>query len=103
MLALVNDARGDAGIHPVELDPRLTARAERNSSGMARTHRLSHSGHLRAHMGECVGAGPSLRAIMRAFMRSPEHRRIILNRHYRSVGVGVAISRGTYWVTLTFD
>jgi uncharacterized protein YkwD len=42
------------------------------------------------HLGENVGAGPSIEAIEPAFMASPLHRANILNPDYDHVGTGVA-------------
>lgn len=100
VLQMVNAERGARGLHPFEMNRRLSHRAERNSCSMARHGRLSHSGHLRSGMAENVGVGTTLRSVVRAWMRSPEHRRNLLGP-YRQAGVGVDKAAGLFWVTLT--
>ena len=78
---------------------------------MARRHRLFHTSnmdrvlrhwHVRT-WGENVGETPTtLRALQRAFMRSPLHRSNLLNRRFRHVGIGVVRAGGKLWVTLDF-
>ena len=102
MLDMVNRVRLDHGAPALQWSRRLERRAERNSKGMARKGRLSHSGTLRDGMAEVVGCGSTLRAILRAFMKSSLHRGIILDPYYREAGVGVARGRGALWVTITF-
>ena len=50
------------------------------------------------HLGENVGAGPSIESIEPAFMASPLHRANILNRDYDHVGTGVATNATTGYV-----
>ncbi|HEX6714769.1 MAG TPA: CAP domain-containing protein, partial [Thermoleophilaceae bacterium] len=60
--------------------------------------RILHSGYLKRfgswHIGENLGwgwgRGATPRAMMRAWMRSPSHRRNILGRRFRDAGVAVA-------------
>lgn len=50
------------------------------------------------HLGENVGAGPSVESIEPAFMASPEHRANILNPVYDHVGTGVATNATSGYV-----
>lgn len=50
------------------------------------------------HLGENVGAGPSVESIEPAFMASPLHRANILNPDYDHVGTGVATNATTGYV-----
>jgi uncharacterized protein YkwD len=52
--------------------------------------------------GEIVGVGSGLRPLMRAFLHSKPHRRILLSRTYTRVGIGVVRSDGSVWLTAVF-
>jgi uncharacterized protein YkwD len=85
---------------------RLSAAAERRSLRMAKRGRLSH-GSLAwtsgCHCwGQNVGKGPTVRAVQRGFMRSPEHRAAVLDGCFRRAGYGVVKMRGLVWVTVNF-
>lgn len=99
LLEMVNAERESAGRHPLEANKRLSRRAERNSRTMARTREASHSGGLRSGMAENIGMGPTLRSIVRGWMRSGPHKRNMLGS-YRVAGVGVDKGGGLFWVTL---
>jgi uncharacterized protein YkwD len=53
-------------------------------------------------LGENVGYGPGVSSVYTAFMHSPPHKANILDRRYRSVGVGIVTSGGRTWVTVIF-
>ena len=112
MLDLTNRSRRAHGLHALHMDHPLARDAKRHSVRMARRGSLFHTGNL-AHMlghrnwsrwGENVGESPwdNLRALQRAFMRSPDHRYNILNPSYHRVGIGVERRDGRVWVTLDF-
>jgi uncharacterized protein YkwD len=50
------------------------------------------------HLGENVGAGPTVESIEPAFMASPDHRANILNPVYDHVGTGVATNATSGYV-----
>ena len=58
-----------------------------------------HAGYAGRTLGEDIGWGTyelaTPAAIVRAWMESPPHRSIILNRRFREIGVGVAIGTPT--------
>jgi uncharacterized protein YkwD len=110
-LCLLNAERQARGLAPLALSRPLSRAATGHSSDMVRRHYFSHtapggppfigrirrSGYLRsAHnwrVGENLawGAGGrgTPRQIVRAWMHSPPHRKGILTRSYRDVGLGV--------------
>ena len=102
MAVLVNADRAAAGRHPVEVNARLTRLATHHSRRMAERRALYHSARLRSGMSECVGTGPTLARIERAFMNSAPHRRAILDRRAHKIGVGVVKQGRRLWVTLLF-
>jgi uncharacterized protein YkwD len=110
-LCLVNAERRGRGLPTLRLNGRLTAAARAHSRDMVRRHYFEHtapggqtlvkrirqSGYLtsakRWLVGENIGWGAaskgSARAIVKAWMNSPSHRKAILTRSYRDAGIGV--------------
>lgn len=88
----------------------LSRKAERHSQEMARRGYIYHSSCLSCQFsgynwsvgGENVGVGASMKSLHRAFMDSAPHRRNILYRSYKHVGIGVVRSGGRMWVTVLF-
>lgn len=88
----------------------LSRKAERHSRSMARRGYIYHTSCLSCVFsryswsvgGENVGVGASMRSLHRAFMNSRPHRRNILYRGYRYVGIGAVKSGGRMWVTVLF-
>src|SRR4051812_44928425 len=109
---LVNATRAERGLPAVRSSARLNRAADLFSADMVARGYFDHvtpdgrsvadrvraTGYLgRSNdwtLGEDIGWGPvsaSTRAsIFRAFMNSPPHRRVILDRQFREIGVGVA-------------
>jgi uncharacterized protein YkwD len=109
---LLNVERAAHGLAPLALDRRLARAARAHASDMVRRRYFSHvspdgrrlvdrirrsgwmSGRPRWFVGEDLAWGigrPGTPAgIVRAWMHSPGHRRIILSRAYRHVGIGAA-------------
>jgi uncharacterized protein YkwD len=103
-LELVNATRERHGLRTLRPRVRLMRYAERHTRAMAREGLLFHSslsidGY--SALGECVGEGPTVYSVHRAFMASSVHRRIILGR-WRWIGIGVVIRNGTRYVTEVF-
>ena len=101
---LVNATRQHHDLKLVSTRSRLMRYAEHHARVMARKRRLFHSplsldGY--SALGEIVGEGDSVLSIHKAFLRSSEHRRIILGR-WKWIGVGVASRNGTRYVTAVF-
>lgn len=110
VLHKVNAARARHDLRPLRVRPCLVHEfAQPWARHLADTGQLVHqdlqpilkkcSGLTRA--GENIASGfTSAGAVMRAWMASPGHRRNILRRGYRVIGLGLAVSEdGTrYWV-----
>ena len=104
----INRVRRRHGLAAVERDARLARAASRHARAMVAGRFFSHTGpgastlhgRLRAAGYDGVAAGETLAwgegrlaapgAIVRSWMRSGPHRRVLLGR-YRHVGVGVAL------------
>jgi uncharacterized protein YkwD len=76
---------------------------------MAQAGALSHSSPLSAGvpagwhvLGENVAYNSSLGAALTALENSPGHRANLLKPEFTSIGIGVVISGGRYWVTQVF-
>lgn len=117
ILDLANQARTQAGLAPLKLDPDLTAAARQHSSLMASRNELSHefpgepamslrlAAVEKASMtaeGENVGYAPSVDDSQQAFMRSPHHRANLLDANFNVVGFGVVRSGRLVYVTQDF-
>jgi uncharacterized protein YkwD len=109
---LVNVERADHGLPALRSNARLNVAADRHSTDMVArqyfahvspegasvTDRVRQTGYLGGShdwaLGEDIGWGTGSAStpasIFRAFMNSPPHRRVILDRDFRQIGVGVA-------------
>ena len=112
LLRELNAARADHGLAPLRADARLIHAATRHSrdmvahqyfahesrSGARFSSRIAATGFMRRNgrwwVGENLawGRGPDAapEAIVRAWLQSPSHRRVVLSARYRRVGIGVA-------------
>lgn len=118
----INLVRERAGRRPVRLTWRLRRLARHHTLDMLRHDAFSHDGdgttfaqriHARVHyrkVGETLALSPgraNARAIVRAWLRSPEHRAVLLDPVYRRVGVAGATGRmghgRAYVVTADFS
>ncbi len=111
VLRLLNAARAHHGAPPLRADRRLARAAAAHSRDMVANRYFAHrsrtgerpsrriartgwmDGRRRWHVGENLAWGTLRKArpaaIVAAWLRSPPHRRIMLGRRYRVVGVGV--------------
>ncbi|WP_203337798.1 CAP domain-containing protein [Nocardioides limicola] len=118
VMRLTNLRRAAHGCPALRNRAELNLSARRHNLRMARAGTLSHqlpgeprlgvrvtqAGYLGwTRVGENVARGyPKPRAVVRAWMRSPGHRAIILDCSYRHIGVAVDVGNGTYWWTQNF-
>ena len=113
-LRLINRSRAAHHVPLLRPDPRLRTAAARHSRdmvihryfshrsrrGLRPSSRIARTGWMRGRRSWDVGedlawhiSGASARWVVRAWLRSPPHRRVPLDPAYRVVGIGVA--RGT--------
>lgn len=112
-LCLMNRARARRGLPPLRLNPKLSRAARRHSRDMVRYRYFAHDSRngrspfdrMRAThyvprnaswwLGENIGWGSGSlaapAALVRGWMHSPPHRANILSRHFRDVGIGIAV------------
>ena len=101
MLHKINEIRQRRDVHVVRVTKRMTRKATRHTRSMIRKNRLVHTQNLDGYMarrgyspwGENVGCAGTLNKLMRALMRSSSHRKTIVDRKYRKVGLGVVEAR----------
>jgi uncharacterized protein YkwD len=110
LMNLHNHERTIRGIRALTYSSSLSIAAYRHSQLMQSRGRIFHSstsqllnllGSMHA-IAENVGVGPTISGLHQAFMLSLLHRRNVLNRAYRYIGVGVVLARGSYWVSVLF-
>lgn len=105
---MINYERTSRGLRGLRLSSSLSRRAHRHSVQMAESGRLFHScltcrrGSGGGAIAENVGVGDTLKKVHRALMGSSSHRRNILSRDNKRVGVGVVRRGGRVWVTELF-
>jgi uncharacterized protein YkwD len=113
-LCLINKTRAEHGAPRLRLDRRLVQAAQGHSRDMVAHHYFSHTsrsglsssariastgwmrGRRRWKVGENLAwqAGPpSARWVVSAWLRSPPHRQVLLDRSFQVIGLG--ITRGT--------
>jgi uncharacterized protein YkwD len=116
VLALVNEARVDAGCGALTADPALAAVARAHSADMRDRDYFSHTspeGLSPFDRAEQAGVGYSraeniafgqadAAAVMEAWLKSPGHRANILDCELTKLGVGVAEGAGGPWWTQLF-
>lgn len=114
-LAAINAERSQRGMAPLAPDPRLSDAALAHACDSAARNRMGHQGSDGSDLGdrvqrhgyryraiaENVAAGyPDPAAVVQGWMNSSGHRRNILTRNARDMGLGLATARdGTlHWV-----
>ncbi len=119
VVALVNARRAAAGLQPVTINATLMAESQRFSGVQASLGRLSHrgvdnttggqrltrAGYRWSFWGENLAAGQQTpEQVVTAWMNSPAHRAVMLNRNAREIGIGHTVRQGDparfvdYWV-----
>jgi uncharacterized protein YkwD len=112
----INEIRAGHGLAPVQEDGRMDQGALAHSRAMARHHFFGHGAFARRVRGyagtstvgeilaytQDVARRRQVRMVVRAWMRSAEHRTIILTAGFHRAGVGRARSGGTAFFTVDF-
>ncbi|MFC5730379.1 MULTISPECIES: CAP domain-containing protein [Nocardioides] len=118
VIALTNRRRVANGCAPLRFNRNLRTAARRHTFAMARSRILAHRLPGEPRLGRrltlanylnwrevaeniAVGFGTP-RGVVRAWMRSPTHRRNILDCSLREVGIGVGILNRRVWWTQDF-
>jgi uncharacterized protein YkwD len=116
LIQLINQARSQEGLPPLQQNTQLLQAARAHSELMASRQTLSHQlprepilrkrlalSGLRFHTdGENVAFNQNAEAAHQGLMHSSPHRAIILSPVYNAVGVGAVERDGTLWITEDF-
>jgi uncharacterized protein YkwD len=113
MLAAVNAERRKAGVPPLTASSKLDQAAQRHAEDMLARNYFAHesperktvrerakeAGYDWRAIGENIAEGQtSVAEVMDTWMHSPGHRRNILDRDFKELGVGLALGRnGSGW------
>lgn len=103
LLELTNNVRAEKGLKPLIMNKDLTDVARTQAKDMARHHHLSHtvkgkhlgfrikkSGYNYRVVGENIAMSKgTFKHVIGMWMKSPPHRKNILNPHYNELGVGI--------------
>lgn len=103
MLRLVNQARSQANVPPLQADMELTKMARIKSQDMIDNSYFSHNspkygspfdmmkafGIRYVHAGENIAGNQAVQAAHNALMNSPGHRKNILSTDYTHIGIGI--------------
>jgi uncharacterized protein YkwD len=113
-VSLLNQTRARGGLPPLTVDNRLTPLARdwaehMANGGCADGRRICHADPISAgldapwvKLGENVGVGPSVDAVMDAFIKSAGHYANIMDPAFTRVGVGVVWVDGAMYTTHRF-
>jgi len=108
MLARVNAERRKAGVPALKSNPKLDAAAQRHAGDMLARAYFAHespegktvreraraAGYDWRAIGENIAEGQlSVAEVMETWMNSPGHRRNILDKGFKELGVGLALGR----------
>jgi uncharacterized protein YkwD len=105
---LVTVTRTDVGVSALARSEVLDARAERWAARLARTGELAHDDPWVAvpagcrRVGENVGYAGDAGALHEAWLASPPHHDTMLDAHYDTIGVGVAVEDGRLYAVHVF-
>jgi hypothetical protein len=107
-VAKINDLRVSKGLPALEVNANLVAKARAWAAGMAAAGRIWHStlsDGITADwqkLGENVGMGGSVDGLHAAFVASPHHYENLVDPDFTSVGIGIAMSGSTIFVSEMF-
>jgi uncharacterized protein YkwD len=108
--SLMNAERVERNRGRLKMQEALVAVARQQSGAMANSGSIFHNPDLANDLnqvswsiaGENVGVGNSVDSLHQAFMNSAPHRKNIVRRVFKRVGVGVVTADGRIWVTVVF-
>ena len=103
-LSVINQARADHGLGPVQPDERLTAAARSHSADMVAQGYFGHhvfwkrldgfgvpDGNLGENLGWDAHVDSAPADLIAMWLKSPEHRDVLLSGKYDEIGIGIAV------------
>ena len=106
MVGAINHVRMTRGLPPLRTSPTLNRSSYGYARLLMRTQRFGHARYIHASrafrpLGEVLELHPGrtaqVRAALRRWLHSPTHRRVLLSRSFRYVGVGLTSGRFRGW------
>jgi len=104
MVGKINDVRRAHGVAPLRSSPSLSRASRSYARRLMRSNRFAHPSSHAGIVGRFSASGEILalqrgwrirrRAAVRAWLRSPSHRDVLLSRKFRYAGAGM--SRGRF-------
>ena len=114
-LEITNRLRDSKGLRKLSLHPQLNESASARSIKLAYSQKLAHKGwldslkrvgfnHYEHYTSEIIAYGyKTAEAVIKAWYRSKEHKRSLINKKYSSIGIGCAVDqKGVLWWTQHF-
>jgi cysteine-rich secretory family protein len=107
-VAKINELRAGKGLAPLQVNANLVAKARAWSVGMATAGKIWHSTLSDGvtedwkKLGENVGMGGSVAGLHTAFVNSPHHYDNLVDPAFSHVGIGIAMSGSTIFVSEVF-
>jgi uncharacterized protein YkwD len=111
MLAAINAERTERGLKPVKVMPRLTRSCRSYARRMLSENRWGHAGSSRVKgvgpvaeiLGRTPGGRPAVQQVVKLWLGSAVHRRVLLSSRYSKVGIAhrtgrMGGKRTTVWV-----
>ena len=102
MVGAVNAARARHGLGPLQASASLRRSATRQSVWMLKADRFSHRSRIHASrrfriLGEAIGFhtgwGANVGWLVRHWLASPPHRKLLLSKRFRYLGAGISHGR----------
>lgn len=109
--ARLNRIRKANDLGALSLDPELSRVARSHTKQMVARRALFHSAPDKLGervtnwlvLGENVGAGGSVRGVVKRMMSSADHAANVLGPSFEHIGIGTRHARGRIWMTVAFE
>lgn len=106
----INSLRASRGLSQLQVDGQLLGVARRWTERMVQAGQISHNPNLAGEvggswtkLGENVGVGPTVDALMQAFVNSPAHNQNLVDPEWTHIAVGVTrAANGQLYTTHNF-
>jgi uncharacterized protein YkwD len=96
VLKLINEERKKHDLPALRLETKMDEQAQHWADHLHKSGKLQHGG-FKGDRGQCIAEGqPTPEAVVKAWLSDAGHRKILLGKDYRELGVGRS---GKYWVT----
>lgn len=107
LLDLINDSRAKNGVSSITLDDELNTLAQKHADDMAKNNYFSHVNlqnqtpddrrlalNIKTSVGENIAKDTSIKAAHFGLLRSAGHRRTMLEKSFKRIGLGITFDKG---------